>query len=53
MKAKKEAGVISCWTVGTGWVLGPLDERGNGGGGAGGGGEGSTGGTSNELECGL
>ena len=23
MKAKEEAGVISCWTVGTGWVLGP------------------------------
>ena len=27
--------MISYWTMGTGWVMGPLDERGNEGGGAG------------------
>ena len=41
--------MISDCTAGTGWAMGPLDERGNEGGGAGGRGAGRT---SNELKCG-
>lgn len=41
--------MISNCTAGTGWAMGPLDERGNEGGGAGGRGAGRT---SNELRCG-
>lgn len=53
MKAKEEAGVISCWTVGTGWVRAPLKVEKEGMGEGRWRGRGSTGGTSNELECGL
>lgn len=39
-REKEESGVISKWTMGTGWVMGPPDEREDEGRGGGGGQEG-------------